>query len=469
MENFYNKMKKYTVILAVTAAVLLVSFLTVFIMYKSRLKDKQEKAEEYANMSSGQNSTSDHIEGDNDISDDGTGDNTGDTSNTAGIENKTEASSENGKSTEDNSASTEDTSLPETTEKADATDIDRMVEEKLAQMTLREKVCQLFIITPEALTGYSLCTSAGDATKEALQRYPVAGVIYFSDNLESYEQTEEMIRLTKQYAEERTGVPFFVSVDEEGGIVARCADKLGTTTFDNMYNYREEGTETAYNNALTIATDIRNIGFNLDFAPVADTWSNSENTVIGHRAYSDDFEEAATLVAAAVKGFNDGGVICTLKHFPGHGDTSEYSHSGTAYSYKTLDELKEQEFLVFKSGIKAGADMVMVAHITMPEVDDQPAVFSHKLITEVLRNELGFDGVVITDALNMGAISDNYSSGEAALRCINAGADLLLMPYDFEAAIEGIEEAINSGELSESRIDESVRRILKLKYSRLSK
>ncbi|SEF67700.1 beta-glucosidase [Eubacterium ruminantium] len=344
---------------------------------------------------------------------------------------------------------------------------DLAAEKKLSEMTLHEKICQMFLVTPESLTGYSYVNYAGEATREAIKKYPVAGVIYFGENLESRSQTEEMIRNTRQYAREINGIPFFIAVDEEGGMVARCADNLGTTVFDNMFNYKDQGTDKAYSNAYTIATDIKEIGFNLDFAPVADTWSNSENTVIGKRAYSNDFSETAELIPAAVRGFNDGGVLCTLKHFPGHGDTSEDSHSGSAYASKTLSELEKQEFLAFKSGIDAGADLVMVGHITMTGVDGLPAVFSHTMVTDQLRNSLGFEGVIVTDSLSMGAIANIYSSDEAAIKCINAGIDLLLMPNDLETAINGVTRAVENGTISEERINESVRRILRLKYKKL--
>ena len=348
-------------------------------------------------------------------------------------------------------------------------------DEMIAKMSLHEKVCQMFIVTPEAATGYSMVTEAGETSKQALMEYPVCGYIYFSQNLESAEQTKNMLANVKQYGMESNGIPFFTSVDEEGGAVARCADKLGTTTFLPMYNYREEGEKTAYDNAYTIASDISEIGFNLDFAPVADTWSNSANTVIGTRAYSTDYEEAAKLVASATRGFNDGGVVSCLKHFPGHGDTSEDSHRSAAYIHKPLAELMNEDYLPFIAGIDADAGMVMVGHLylsdedILSEADEYPASLNYKVITEELRERLGYDGVVITDALNMGAISYYYSSGEAVKLSVMAGADIMLMPADFKSAVSALEEAVESGEISEERIDESVRRILILKYNKLIK
>ncbi len=348
-------------------------------------------------------------------------------------------------------------------------------DEMLSKMSLHEKVCQLFIVTPEAATGYSVVTEAGDASKQAIIDYPVCGYIYFAQNLSSQDQTRTMLANVKQYGMEANGIPFFTAVDEEGGLVARCADKLGTTAFLPMYNYREEGENTAYNNAYTIAADIKGLGFNLDFAPVADTWSNSANTVIGTRAYSTDYNEAAVLVAAATKGFNDGGVVSCIKHFPGHGDTNEDSHRSAAYIHKPLADLINEDYLPFIAGIEADTGMVMVGHLYLTETDIEseadrvPASLSYKVITGELRQRLGYNGVVITDSLAMGAISNYYSSGEAVKLSIMAGADIMLMPADFKSAVATLEDAVKNGEISEERIDESVRRILILKYNRLIK
>ena len=336
-------------------------------------------------------------------------------------------------------------------------------EEKLAKMTLHEKVCQMFMVTPESLTGYGTVTSADGKMDSALAAYPVGGVILFAENLDTVQQTKSLINDTQAYNEKHSDIPLFFGVDEEGGTVARCAKKLGTTSFYDMYSYKDMGTQVAYNNAYTIAQDISALGFNLDFAPVADTWSNPNNTVIGWRAYSDSFSQTATLVASAVKGFNDGGVACTLKHFPGHGDTAADSHYGAACSYKTIDELEKQEYLSFQSGIAAGADMVMAGHITMTNIDDLPACISPTMINGELRGKLGYDGVVVTDALAMGAVANYYDSSALAVKCILAGDDLLLMPADLEAAVNGVEAAVADGTLTEERINESVIRILELK------
>ena len=351
----------------------------------------------------------------------------------------------------------------EESKKAASDKVDRLIED----MTLHDKICQLFIVTPEELTDSdSAVTAAGDVTRAQLKEYPVGGVIYFSDNLVSQEQTKTMISRIQSFANDQIGIPLFISVDEEGGTVARVADNLGTTKFKDMYTYRKDGAEKAKSNAKTIASDISALGFNLDFAPVADTWSNEENTVIGQRAYSDDYSEAADLVSAAVKGFHSGGVACVLKHFPGHGDTAEDSHEGSAYVNKTLDQLKSEDLIPFVAGIKAGADMVMVGHITVSNIDSQPATLSSEIIQGILREDMRYKGIVITDALNMGAVSNSYTQSELALKAFQAGNDILLCTGDLAGAVETMENAVDSGALSEDRIDESLKRILQLKIDK---
>ena len=340
-------------------------------------------------------------------------------------------------------------------------------ESLLATMTLEEKIYQMLTVSPEALTGIGTAVQAGEATKQALVKYPVGGIMYKAKNLESPTQTKTMIANTKTYS----AIPPFIAVDEEGGAVARVADTLGTTKFSPMYDYRTEGAEKAYEIGATLATDIKQFGFNQDYAPVADIWTNPSNTVISTRAFSDNPEAAAEQVAAAVRGLQENGVIATLKHFPGHGDTAEDSHTGQAFSYKTLEELRGCEFIPFRAGIEAGADFVMCAHITVPAVDSLPATLSKVLVTDILRKELGFRGVIITDAMEMDAIAAFYPPEEAAVLAVKAGCDMILCPGDMVAAAEGILSAIQEGELSETRIDESVLRILgvKEKYGILPK
>lgn len=363
---------------------------------------------------------------------------------------------ESGTTTEEQTADSQETT--EVTEEEKPS----LVDETLAGMTLHEKVCQMMFVTPEELTGEDSVTVAGDATRQALENYPVGGIVYFAKNLESQDQVKEMI----DNSQKDSSIGLFVATDEEGGVVNRLMDTVGTTYIGSMYYYKDDGDETAYENAYTIANDMSALGFNLDFAPVADVWSNPDNTVIGERAYSDDYAQAAELVGNAVKGFNDGGVMCTLKHFPGHGDTAEDSHYSSAYVHRTKEEIMADEMQPFRSGIEAGAEFVMVGHLIVPDIDEVPATLSYKIATGILRDELKFEGVAITDSFEMESIADNYSVDDAVVMSVKAGIDMILQPKDMASAVNSIEQAVADGELSEDRIDESVRRILTLKESR---
>ena len=346
----------------------------------------------------------------------------------------------------------------ETTEDA----VSELVDKTMAEMSLHDKVCQMMFVTPEGLTGTDDVMVAGDATKQALQAYPVGGIIYFANNFDNVDQTRDMISNTQSYCK----IGLFIATDEEGGRVNRIMDTLGTTYIGPMYDYKDDGPDAAFENAKTIASDMSALGFNLDFAPVADVWSNPDNTVIGDRAYSDDYAQAAELVGSAVKGFQDGGVICTLKHFPGHGDTAEDSHYSSAYVNRTKAQIMADEMQPFRTGIDAGAELVMVGHLIVPDIDELPSTLSYKIATEMLRGDMEFDGVAITDSMEMESIADNYGVADSAVMAVQAGMDMLLQPADLAAAVNAIVTAVQNGDITEPRIDESVRRILTLKAER---
>ena len=328
--------------------------------------------------------------------------------------------------------------------------------EIMAEMSEREKICQMFVVYPEAL---GTVTGADETLMSGLENYPVGGFIFSAENLEAGSETT-IETVTKMQEWSKLGL--IITADEEGGRVNRLMSTLGTTWVDNMFSYKDMGVNTAYENAATIAADLKAHGFNTDLAPVADVLTNPENTVIGDRAYSDDFQQAAELVSGAVRGFNDSGVVCALKHFPGHGDTAEDSHFDAAIVRKSPEQLREEEFIPFVAGIEAGADMVMIGHLTIPMLGDEPATVSREIVTGLLREEIGFDGVVITDSLEMGAIT-SYETGQLVVRAVNAGVDILLGPDDLVRAVEGMELALGMGELTWERIEESVIRILIMK------
>ena len=338
----------------------------------------------------------------------------------------------------------------------------------LDSMTLEEKVNQLFMITPEALTGVGTVIQAGDGTREALAEHPVGGLIYFAQNLKDPDQTRTMLENTQEYASARSGFPIFLSVDEEGGQVARVGSNpsFGVPEIGNMSEVGAGGdTQEAYETGSIIGAYLKDLGFNMDAAPDADVLTNPANEVVKYRSFGSDPELVSRMAAAELKGLNDQGIIGMYKHFPGHGGTTADSHEGYVYVEENLEELKSGALVPFQDGADNGLRVIMVSHIACPEVtgDNTPATLSRQLVTDLLREDMGFDGLVITDALNMGAITEQYSSGEAAVAALNAGVDMLLMPADFQAAYDGVMAALENGELTEERIDESVRRILEIK------
>lgn len=339
------------------------------------------------------------------------------------------------------------------------------VDSMLAQMTLREKVCQMMIVTPEQLSGGQADTACSDALRAGLQQYPVGGIILFRQNLVDRQQTMHFLS-ELQAASSHT---LFLGVDEEGGSVSRVGanDAMGVVRLPPMGQLGQDNDpQKAWAAGYLIGSGLRELGFNLDFAPVADVNTNPQNTVIGQRAFSSDPVMATELVRACVKGFNASGILCTLKHFPGHGDTIQDSHQEAAILERTQAELESGELLPFEAGIQAGAPLVMVGHIICTAVDPSyPASLSPAVITGLLRQQMQFDGLIVTDSLQMNAVMPYQGTECAGLLALKAGCDLLLMPANLDQAVQQILDAVARGEVSESRIDESVRRILAAKYN----
>ncbi len=337
-------------------------------------------------------------------------------------------------------------------------------EEILNAMTLKQKIYQMFIVTPELLTGAETVTAAGSWTQECVYQYPVGGLIYFTKNLVSGGQTAEMLSNTQNYARD-TGIGMFLAVDEEGGVVARCAKSLGTTALSPMGTYGERNDwNEAFQIGQTLGNDIRQFGFNLDFAPVADVNLNDGNE-LGTRIFSDNPEIVGNMVSGVVQGLQSTGVAATLKHFPGLGAENGNAHYDDKIIIdRSLEDLRNAEFIPFRSGIEAGTDFVMVSHQMITCAGDNlPSCLSHVVCTDWLRNELNFNGILVTDAFNMNTIAGSYSPADSAVMAVEAGVDVILMPTDLNASVNAVEDAVNNGRISEDRINESVRRILQEK------
>lgn len=330
-----------------------------------------------------------------------------------------------------------------------------------SEMSIEDKVAGLFMVTPEAITGVGTATQAGDGTQEALSQYAVGGLIYFGQNILDKEQITTMLANTASMS----NYPIFLAVDEEGGDVSRVANsKVEVTKVDDMAAVGAgEDASQAAEAGTTIGSYLSEIGFNVDFAPVADV--AGEGSALGNRSFGSDPQIVGEMVANTVGGIESTGVSACLKHFPGLGSTSEDTHDGRVEITKSLEEMRASDFVPFSTGIEAGADFVMVSHATAPALDEDnvPSSLSKKVITDILRGELGFEGVVITDALDMTAITDYYTPEEAAVMALEAGADMLLMPEDFEKAYQAVLAAVQDGTIPEERINESLDRIYRVK------
>lgn len=346
-----------------------------------------------------------------------------------------------------------------------------VVEQQLQQMSLRDKVGQMFYVRPEVLD----TTIHGNLVEVSLQEvndrmrtmsedYPVGGVILYAHNISDETQLARFIPQIRSLG----GNPL-LCIDEEGGRVARIANNpnFNVEKFESMDAIGQtHDSGKAYYCGHTIGTYLKQYGFDIDFAPVADVNTNPENIVIGKRAFSDDPEVASAMVVGYLHGLQDTGIIGCIKHFPGHGDTKADTHYGYAQSMKTWDEMRSCEMKTFMAGIGWGVQLIMTAHIAVPNVtgSDVPSTMSSYILQDKLRGELGYQNIIITDAMEMGAITQQYTSAEAAVGCIKAGVDIVLGPQNFVEAFDAVVDAVKAGTISEERINQSVRRILLLKH-----
>ncbi|MCI7656947.1 glycoside hydrolase family 3 protein [Anaerotignum sp.] len=337
------------------------------------------------------------------------------------------------------------------------------VAEMLENMTVEEKVGQMLMMDFRKNPDDSGMTVLSEDVAQKIADYHLGGVILFAENLDTAEQTKKLVADMQKAAD----IPLLIGIDEEGGMVSRL-DK-SQIPHTSIPNAKDMNGDTAQAEAAgeEIGSVLSELGINVDFAPIADIHTNPENTVIGDRAYGTDAQTVADMASAFTKGLENKGVSATAKHFPGHGDTRTDSHDGMAISEHDLQRLEEVEFVPFHRLAEEGIDLMMVGHITMPNVteDGLPASLSKEAI-DLLREELDYDGIVITDAMNMGAIVEYYPDGEAAVKAVEAGVDIVLMPADLDDAYNSLCEAVQIGEISEERLDESVERILSLKYDK---
>lgn len=374
---------------------------------------------------------------------------------------------------------------------ADAGQFD--VDETVKAMSLKDKITQMMMVdfrkwgsTAEDAKSF---TEMNDEVYKLVEEYNFGAVILFSDNLKNTEQTFYLTKALQDAATAGGGIPLMITADQEGGIVTRLG--TGTSLPGNMAlgaTYAINGTKYAMEAGRIIGSELSALGINTNLSPVVDVNGNANNPVIGLRSFSDDPDIVGELASAVIRGMAEYGVIGTAKHFPGHGDTETDSHYGLPAVDKTRDELNENELKPYFIAISEGIEMIMTAHILYPELEKDkilsaktgeyeslPATLSDDILTGLLKGEMGFGGVVVTDAMNMAGITDKWDPVQAAIISVQAGADMLCMPTRLYCAddvaaldsiIEGLVNAVEAGEIPESRIDDAVTRILNVKKAR---
>ena len=339
--------------------------------------------------------------------------------------------------------------------------IEDKVEKIMDDMTIEEKIGQMIF-------AFYNKDVVDDELKDIITNTKIGGFVLFAKNFSTYEKTLSFIKEVKKY----NSIPLFISIDQEGGKIQRLNELRDVSVSDIPYMYdlgSMNDKELSYNVGKVIAEELRVFGINMDFAPVLDIYSNSLNTVIGKRAFGSDYKTVTDNALSLAKGLEDNGIIPVYKHFPGHGDTIIDSHEDLPIITKSREELLNFELIPFKRAIESGANIIMVGHLAVPSItkDNIPASLSKKLISDFLKDELGYRGLVITDALNMKALTNYYSEDELCPIAVKAGVDLLLMPPSPKVCLTSVINEIQKGNISIDRINESVRKILKLKYLKI--
>ena len=369
--------------------------------------------------------------------------------------------------------------------------VEEQVNEILAGMSTEQKLAQMMIVTLRSdMSGTKCVTELDPSYVELLEKYDFGGVILFAGNIVDTEQTVTLIRDCQTAAmNSAQGIPMLICVDQEGGRVNRVS--FGTAGSGCMSLAATGDLSLTEECADMLGEEISALGFNMDFAPVADVNSNPNNPIIGTRSFSDDPDKVADHVTAFLNGLHKNGICTSLKHFPGHGNVGEDSHTHLPSSEYTMDELMACDLIPFMKGIEAGTDMIMTAHIQYPNIETDtyiskedgeevclPATLSRTIMTGLLREKLGYDGIIITDAMGMAAIAAHFDETDAAVMAINAGVDILLCPKelyrddeidtfpDMDAYMEKLLARVDSGEIREEDLDDSVARILKMKIEK---
>ena len=371
-----------------------------------------------------------------------------------------------------NSAETEAVETEEDGAKAELTEeeqeaqkakmLQAYVEEVLSTLSLEEKIGQMFLATPMNITGVADAKQAGSTTSAAISDYAIGGILFDESNIDDKEQFSLMIDNIRSFSKLKM---FYALCDEGGEDSPLSLSGIRENPISTQSEIATVGISEAYSVGISKSSEFRSLGINLNLAPMADVSTNASSS-IASRSFGDSVSEVLSLARSEFKGMNDQNVDCCVKYFPGHGDVTGDTKTTRVTSKRTKEELEENEGIIFKGLIEDGVQMIMVSHISMPEIigDNTPSSLSSKMVTDILRTEWGFDGVVVTDYMSKNAITRFYKHADASVMAVKAGVDMIAVPGDFDKSYNGLLKAVQDGEISEERINESVIRILKMKY-----
>lgn len=365
-------------------------------------------------------------------------------------------------------ADSSDETASDQTDAAESEDAEAVLEEMVASqiegMSIEQKVAALFFVTPEQLLGIETpVTEVGSSVSEKLNQYPVGGIVLKADNIASAESLSEMVSNLQVFTQNS----LFIGISDEGG---EDSPFITTGISENVIASQKEiaeslGNTGAYSAGISLGSELKQFGFNVDFAPLADV-SLKAGSIAEERGFGKDAATNAELARNVVKGLTDQSIFAGVKYFPGYGDATQEGNGGQIISQRTRDDLKE-EYAPYQEAIDAGAKFLMISHVSLPKIrgDKRPASLSPEIITDIVREEWGYDGIVITDYMDKSCIYQKYTYAEAAVGAIEAGADMILSTKNFAKSYNGILDAVKKGQLTEERIDQSLTRIYKVKFA----
>ena len=336
------------------------------------------------------------------------------------------------------------------------------VDDMISEMSLEEKIGQMFLVTQYNIIGVVDAKNAGSNISAAINQYGVGGILFDNGNMEDKEQFSLMINNIKSFSKRKM---FFAICDEGGEDSSLSLGGIRENPLPSQSEIATLGVSESYSVGISKSSEFRNLGINLNLAPMTDI-STNDSSSIASRAYGGSPSDVLTLAKSEIKGMRDQDVDCCVKYFPGHGDVTGDTKTTRVTSQRTKEELEKTEGIIYKGLVEEGVPMIMVSHITMPKIvgDNTPASLSSEIVTDIMRTEWGFEGVIVTDYMSKNAITRFYKHADASVMAVEAGVDMIVAPGDFDKSYKGLLDAVKAGKITEERINESVARILKIKY-----